>query len=151
MRRDIVDERFLRIVPGGSELETVAGGLGLCEGPVWSPADGALHLTDLGTDSIWRWRRGLGLVLTFELMGRTSRHPPKRGCRDGAIRRFLGAWYGDCHPFKRHKTAYDLMANGKQNVCNESGESLRRAQVAVLSLSRECLGRTAGSPTSRAR
>lgn len=60
VKRDILDDALLRIAPDASQLEVIADGLRLCEGPVWDAREGALCFTEIIGDAIWRWRPGSG-------------------------------------------------------------------------------------------
>jgi gluconolactonase len=66
------------IVPG--EVERVAGGFEFTEGPVWSPADGALLFSSPNTNTIYRLDPDLGKVTVFR---------PKSGYAGPDVGRYL--------------------------------------------------------------
>jgi gluconolactonase len=95
------DPRFDRLVPPGSTLEKVAGGLTWAEGPVWDAARGTLLVSDVSKNSVFEWRDGPGLRLFMNPSGYTGtapfagREPGSNGLAFDADKRLVLCEQGD--------------------------------------------------------
>lgn len=81
MEVDLASTAFQRIVPAHSELEVIAGDLRFGEGPVWNSKTEEFYWVDIISDTIWKYKRGIGREvvmrpsykadgLTFDRQGR---------------------------------------------------------------------------------
>jgi len=55
---DRLDSRLDRLLPPGTVVEQIAGGIEWAEGPVWDRRAGAFLFSDVPRNAIWRWRAG---------------------------------------------------------------------------------------------
>jgi gluconolactonase len=74
-RLESLDPRFLRLVPKGLDVETLAGGQAWAEGPVWDRREGRLLFSDVPGDVVRAWSRGTGLTTFLKPSGYTGKAP----------------------------------------------------------------------------
>jgi gluconolactonase len=67
-----LDPAMDELVPVGAKLEVLASGLDWSEGPVWSPALGAVLFSDVPQNVVFQWKEGEGLSTYLKPSGYTG-------------------------------------------------------------------------------
>lgn len=105
------EAEFKKIVPAGSHLRKLAGGMKFIEGPVWVPAGGYLVFSDIPADELKKWSEREGLSVfrkpshssngnTLDRQGRlvTCEHSGRRVAfqddKNGALKTLVGEFDG---------------------------------------------------------
>lgn len=73
LKVDRLDPALDRIVPSGAQLEELASGFTLLEGPVWD--EGSLFFVDIPSNSILRWTPGRGVTTFLDPSGYKGKEP----------------------------------------------------------------------------
>jgi gluconolactonase len=55
-----LDPRLDKLVPLNVKIEKIAGGHQWVEGPVWNRKESYLLFSDVGKNSVYKWRNGKG-------------------------------------------------------------------------------------------
>jgi gluconolactonase len=70
-----LDPRLDKLVPLNVKIEKIAGGHQWVEGPVWNRKEGYLLFSDVGKNSVYKWRNGKGESLFLKPSGYTGKTP----------------------------------------------------------------------------
>lgn len=112
-----------RIVPSGARVETLAGGFGYTEGPVWM-REGYLLFADLPNNVIRKWAPGSGVTVARTRSGYADADkPPGSAMGSNGMALDAGGRLTICEPGNRRVTR--LEADGRLTILADSYEGKR--------------------------